>query len=128
MNSSIIHDNICSLIHEKCHPKRYLSDIKYHTTLSVISVASNQVIWWLGLCKLIWESELIVQVATIYTTSLFFKMCSCYLVCLQVVQFLPIRLTQQNFGCISKCQICKNWIENHIFSYAYQKCMFVDLF
>ena len=26
MNSSIIHDTICSLIYEKCHPKSYHSD------------------------------------------------------------------------------------------------------
>ena len=30
MNSSIIHDSICKLIHKKCHPKSYHSDIKYH--------------------------------------------------------------------------------------------------
>jgi hypothetical protein len=36
MNLSIIHDNICSLIHEKCHMKSYHSDIKYHMTLSII--------------------------------------------------------------------------------------------
>ena len=36
MNSSIVHDNICSLIHEKCHPKSYHVDIKYHMTLNII--------------------------------------------------------------------------------------------
>ena len=30
MTSSIIYDNICSLIHKKCHPKSYHSDTKYH--------------------------------------------------------------------------------------------------
>ena len=30
MNSSIIHDNICSLIHKMCHLKSCHSDIKYH--------------------------------------------------------------------------------------------------
>jgi hypothetical protein len=34
--SSIIHDAICSLIHHKCHPKSYHSDIKYHMTLNII--------------------------------------------------------------------------------------------
>ena len=32
--SSIIHDNICSLIHKQCHPKSYHSDIKYHMSLA----------------------------------------------------------------------------------------------
>ena len=36
MNSSIIHDNTCSLIHKKCHPKSYHSDIKYRLTLNII--------------------------------------------------------------------------------------------
>ena len=36
MNSSIIHDNICSLICERFHPKSYQSDIKYHMTLNII--------------------------------------------------------------------------------------------
>ena len=36
---STIHDNICSLKHEKCHPKSYHSGIKYHTTLNTISSA-----------------------------------------------------------------------------------------
>ena len=35
MNPSIIHDNICKLIHKKCHLKSYHSDIKYHMTLYV---------------------------------------------------------------------------------------------
>ena len=34
-DSSIIHDNTCSLIHEKCHLKSYHSDIKYHMTLNI---------------------------------------------------------------------------------------------
>ena len=33
MNSSIIHDNICSLMHKKCHPE---SDIKHHMTRIII--------------------------------------------------------------------------------------------
>ena len=36
VDSSIIHDNISSLIHKKCHPKSYQSDIKYHVTLNII--------------------------------------------------------------------------------------------
>ena len=36
MNSSIIHDNIRSLIHKKCHPENYHIDIKYHMTLNNI--------------------------------------------------------------------------------------------
>ena len=28
--------NICSLIHDKCHPKSYHSDVKYHTTINII--------------------------------------------------------------------------------------------
>ena len=36
MNSSIIHHNICSLIHEKCHPKSCHSDMKYHMTVNII--------------------------------------------------------------------------------------------
>jgi hypothetical protein len=36
MNSSIIHDNNCSLIHKKCHPKSYHSDLKYHMTINII--------------------------------------------------------------------------------------------
>ena len=36
MNSSIIHDNICSVIHKKCHPKSCHSDIKHHMTLNII--------------------------------------------------------------------------------------------
>jgi hypothetical protein len=34
--SSIIHASICSLIHEKCHPKRYHINTKYHMTLNII--------------------------------------------------------------------------------------------
>ena len=34
MKSSIIHSNACSLIHKRCHSKRYHSDIKYHMTLN----------------------------------------------------------------------------------------------
>ena len=38
-----MHDNICSLIQKKCHPKSYHSDIKHHVTLNIIifSVASS---------------------------------------------------------------------------------------
>ena len=36
INSSLIHDNIFSLIREKCHLKSYHSDIKYHMTLNII--------------------------------------------------------------------------------------------
>jgi hypothetical protein len=39
MNSSIIHDNRCSLIHKKCYPKSYQSDTKYQMTLNIISCA-----------------------------------------------------------------------------------------
>ena len=35
-NSSIIHNNICSLIHKKCHPNSYHSDIKFHIALNII--------------------------------------------------------------------------------------------
>ena len=35
-NPSIIHDNMCSLIHKKFHPQSYHSDIKFHTTLNTI--------------------------------------------------------------------------------------------
>ena len=37
MNSSIIHDNIRSLIRKKYHPKSYHRDIKYHMTLNIKS-------------------------------------------------------------------------------------------
>ena len=37
MNSSIIHDNICSFIHKKCHSKSYHSDIKHNMTLNIIN-------------------------------------------------------------------------------------------
>ena len=36
MNSSIILDSICSLIHKKCHPKCYPRHIKYHMTLNIM--------------------------------------------------------------------------------------------
>ena len=39
-NSSIIHGNVCSLIHKKCHPKSCHSDIKYHMTLNIVFSAS----------------------------------------------------------------------------------------
>ena len=35
VNSSIIHDNMSSLIHNKCHPKSYHSDIEYHMPLNI---------------------------------------------------------------------------------------------
>ena len=44
MNSSIIHDNICSLIHKKCHSKKYNSDIKYHMTLNNIVCVTDEVV------------------------------------------------------------------------------------
>ena len=34
--SSFIHENICSLIHKRCHLKSYHSDIKWHMTLNNI--------------------------------------------------------------------------------------------
>ena len=43
LNSSIIHDSICSLIHKKRHPKHYHGDIKYHMTLNIIFTV---VIWF----------------------------------------------------------------------------------
>jgi hypothetical protein len=36
INSSIIHDSICSLIHKMRCPKIYNSDIKYHMIFSVV--------------------------------------------------------------------------------------------
>ena len=36
MNSSIIHDSICSLIYKKCHPKSDHGDIQYRMTLNII--------------------------------------------------------------------------------------------
>ena len=33
-NSSTVHDNTCSLIHNKCHPKSHHSDINYHIILN----------------------------------------------------------------------------------------------
>ena len=35
-HSSIIHDNICSITHKKCHHKSYHNDIKYHIILLII--------------------------------------------------------------------------------------------
>ena len=32
------YDNICELIHKKCHYKSYHNDIKYHTTLDTIFI------------------------------------------------------------------------------------------
>ena len=37
-HSSIIHDHICSLIHKKCHPKNYYSDMNYLVTLNIIYI------------------------------------------------------------------------------------------
>jgi hypothetical protein len=39
--SSIIHDNTCSLIQKKCHPKSYHNGINYHMTLNNIFSALN---------------------------------------------------------------------------------------
>ena len=36
MNSCIIHDDICSNIQSKCHPKSCHIDINYHMTLNII--------------------------------------------------------------------------------------------
>ena len=36
MNSSIIHDNICSLSQKKYHPKNNHTEIQYHITLNII--------------------------------------------------------------------------------------------
>ena len=36
VHSSISHDNICSLIHKKCHPKSYYSDRIYCMTLNIM--------------------------------------------------------------------------------------------
>jgi hypothetical protein len=35
MNSSIIHDSVCSHIHKKCHPKSYHNHIEYHMTFNI---------------------------------------------------------------------------------------------
>ena len=48
MNSSIINDNVCSLICKKCHPGNYHSDVKYHATLKTIVSVVERV-----LCHLI---------------------------------------------------------------------------
>jgi hypothetical protein len=43
MNSSIIHNNICSFSHKECHPEGYHSDLKYHMTLNIVfSVLSSR--------------------------------------------------------------------------------------
>ena len=34
--SSIIHDNICSLLHKEFHTKTYHTDTNYHMTLNII--------------------------------------------------------------------------------------------
>ena len=58
MNSSIIHDNFCKLIHEKYHPQSYHRDIKYLMTLNIIcsvgrsciqsSMTTQGVSQWIG--------------------------------------------------------------------------------
>ena len=40
VNGSIIHDNICSLIHKKCHPGSYHSGIKFRMTLNIIFIVA----------------------------------------------------------------------------------------
>ena len=63
MDSTIIHDNIHKLIHKKCHPKRYISDTKYHLTLSIIfnvvflksSYISQGVHSWRFFCVFFWR-------------------------------------------------------------------------
>ena len=43
MNSSILHESICKLIHKKCHLKSYHTEIKYPMTLNIIpSVVLSQ--------------------------------------------------------------------------------------
>ena len=45
MNSSIIPDDICELIHKKCHPKSYHIDIKCHMTLNIMfSVVTDELV------------------------------------------------------------------------------------
>ena len=36
MQIPIIQDNICKLIHQKCHPKSYYNGVKYHMTQNII--------------------------------------------------------------------------------------------
>ena len=36
IDSSIIQDNICSLVNKKCHPKSYCNDTKYYMALTII--------------------------------------------------------------------------------------------
>ena len=38
MNSSILHDNISSLTHKKCHPKSTRGDIKYHMKMNIVFI------------------------------------------------------------------------------------------
>ena len=53
------HDNICSLIHKKCHPKSYHNDIKWHMTLNIIfsvawrnhSIRAVPIMWFNSTCK-----------------------------------------------------------------------------
>ena len=46
MNSSIIHDIICSLLHKRCHPNSYHSDVTYHMILDIrFSVGFLYVPW-----------------------------------------------------------------------------------
>ena len=40
---SIIYDNICKVVHKKCHLKSCHSDIKYHMTLNTLFNATNTV-------------------------------------------------------------------------------------
>ena len=42
MNSSIIHDNICSLIHKICHLQSYPSDIKQHMALHTVFIGGRR--------------------------------------------------------------------------------------
>ena len=57
--SSIIQDNICSLIHKCCHPKSYHSDIKYHMTLNtafrVVFPCPTVTCWHLLVLLFIWR-------------------------------------------------------------------------
>jgi hypothetical protein len=43
---STIHDNVCKLIHKKCHYKIYHNDMNYHMTLNKIFSVVNME--WLG--------------------------------------------------------------------------------
>jgi hypothetical protein len=62
VNSFIIHNNIGSLMHQKCHPKSYHNGSKYHMTLNIIFIVVDPM-WDLQLCdhrifsKFCWNKE-----------------------------------------------------------------------